>query len=426
MTFISLPVDLVDRLLMTLPNFETLQAAILSSKPMQSRSIWSDPALPSALNLLRYTPPDDPWVFGHATAEPTEVGVITPEDARKLARNAAVVAAFQDFFSHREKDRRFESSKLTPVESLRFTRALYRVMLFQQVFPGKTTIFIRDPDTAEEAEIRTARKIFFAMFPTAELREIHAVETLLDYLGWWLVGKVGRHPTYDQHSTVVPAAVFLQALQERSLRLMDDHFDPATNDKDNVLLADYIVGPLEDVLQDRAEPPLDYDFPRSKYILDHIEGESDTCKKCGANEGINLWTESNWEVQNNITLEFLGWKLAWLPLAGLLSENAFETAALREHLRAFRVQNFLRDLFALKMMPEYASWSPQDKLCERCLRLFMREHIHLWLLQQKREAGEAIPEDCRYGYDCPTQVHDVEHSKRLNHLCPPTKQTLER
>jgi hypothetical protein len=108
--FISLPVDLVDRLLMTLPNFETLQAAILSSKPMyyvftaHPHSIVKavafnlvGPALPSALNLLRYTPPDDPWVFGHAT----EVGVITPEDARKLARNAAVVAAFQDFFSHR-------------------------------------------------------------------------------------------------------------------------------------------------------------------------------------------------------------------------------------------------------------------------------------------------------------------------------------
>lgn len=159
-------------------------------------------------------------------------------------------------------------------------------MLFQQVFPGKTTIYIRDPDTAEEAEIRTARKIFFAMFPTAELREIHAVETLLEHLGWWLVGKVGRYPTYLQHSTVVPAAVFLQALQERSLRLMDDHFDSATDDEDNVLLVDYIVRPLEDVLQDRAEPPLDYDFPRSKYILDHIEGESDTCECVCGSEGV--------------------------------------------------------------------------------------------------------------------------------------------
>jgi hypothetical protein len=106
--------DIVDRIFLFLPDFETLQAAILGSKSMYSvfsahpHSIVKaiafnlvGPALLSAINVLRCQPPDDPWTFGHALPESTEVGVITPEDARKLSRNALVVNTFQDIFSSR-------------------------------------------------------------------------------------------------------------------------------------------------------------------------------------------------------------------------------------------------------------------------------------------------------------------------------------
>jgi len=63
------------------------------------------PALLSAMNVIRNNAPvaslNDWWVIGHADPEPTEVGVLTPEDTRKLSKNAVVVNTFQDIFSFR-------------------------------------------------------------------------------------------------------------------------------------------------------------------------------------------------------------------------------------------------------------------------------------------------------------------------------------
>ncbi|KAJ7078676.1 hypothetical protein C8R44DRAFT_582257, partial [Mycena epipterygia] len=134
--------DIIDRVLTFLSDFETLQAAILCSNRCTPFSPHPHsiveavafnligPALLSAMNVIRNNSPvatvDDWW--------PTEVDVLTPEDMRKLSKNAVVVNTFQDIFSFRHKDRRSESSKLNPEESLRFTRALYRIMLFAKVF----------------------------------------------------------------------------------------------------------------------------------------------------------------------------------------------------------------------------------------------------------------------------------------------------
>jgi hypothetical protein len=64
---------------------------------------------------------------------------------------------------------------------------MYRIMLFQEVFPGKTTIYIDDEDTKEEAEIRAAWKDFFATFASSELCEIHTVGNFIEALGTWLL-----------------------------------------------------------------------------------------------------------------------------------------------------------------------------------------------------------------------------------------------
>ncbi|KAF7364890.1 hypothetical protein MVEN_00359500 [Mycena venus] len=109
-------------------------------------------ALLSAMNFIKYQ-----RTVGHATAEPTQIGLIAPENAHKLSRNALVVNTFQDVFSSRHKDRGSECSKLSPVESLCFTRAVYRIALFADVFPGRYTCFIDDDETEEEAEIHHFR-----------------------------------------------------------------------------------------------------------------------------------------------------------------------------------------------------------------------------------------------------------------------------
>ncbi|KAJ7160031.1 hypothetical protein C8R46DRAFT_905708 [Mycena filopes] len=196
--------DIVHRILLFLPDFRALKAVILSSKSLHAvfashphttvKAVASNlvgPALLAALNLVRNTGPtlaqDDPWGFGKATAEGTEPGVITPEEARELASNAVVVNTLEDIYSSRHKDRSSQSSILSAVESLRFTRAMYRIMLFQKTFPANNTPFFDDSDTDEEEEIKTARKDFFAMFPTQELREIYIVDNFIGALGPWLV-----------------------------------------------------------------------------------------------------------------------------------------------------------------------------------------------------------------------------------------------
>ncbi|KAJ6585572.1 hypothetical protein B0H19DRAFT_1227951 [Mycena capillaripes] len=410
--------DIIDRILMFLPDFGTLQAAILSSKSMYLifsahphsiikavASNLTGLAFLSAMNLVRYQRPADAdylWVHGHATTEPIEVGVITQEDARKLSESARIVNTFQDIYSSRHKDRSSPSSKLTPIESLRFTRAMYRIMLFADVFDSKYTIYIDDEDTEEEAEIRAARKDFFAMFPSPELCEILTVGNFIDALGIWLYRKV--KPLFyvnNQHSTAVPPRVLLQAYEERNPFFVNQYFDDDTFAEANNLLIDYIKQPLEDVWADREEPSLMGESSCTKYILDHVEGNNDICQQCDTNAGIDLWTESNWEVQNDITHAFL--RINMEDVSFELAYGYLVTAALTTPIHDVRAQDLIRDLFALKT-PEYATWSAQDKLCEACLKHFMSQHIHLWLLPRKREAGERIPEDCWHGFPCRTEV----------------------
>ncbi|KAJ7741269.1 hypothetical protein B0H16DRAFT_1862024 [Mycena metata] len=187
---------------------------IPSCKRSRTTSYIVGPGLLSALNLVRNNGPsttnDDPWGYGQATAEPTEPRVISPEEVRQLTGNAVVVNSLEDIFSFRHKDRNFQSSRLSAVESLRFTRAMFRIMLFEKTFPANNTVYIDDADTEEEVEIRTARRDFFAMFSTQHLREIYTVNSFIDSLGTWLV---------------LPAAVLLQAYQERDPQLIESHFD---------------------------------------------------------------------------------------------------------------------------------------------------------------------------------------------------------
>ncbi|KAJ7133470.1 hypothetical protein C8R44DRAFT_977616, partial [Mycena epipterygia] len=182
-------------------------AAVLCSKSMYSvfaahshsivKAVASNligPALLFAINVIRHVLPvgtPDAWVFGHADPEPTEGGALTPEDTRKLSKNAVVVNTFQNIFSFRHKDRRSEYSKLRPAESLHFTRELYRIMLFASLFPGRFTLFIDEEGTEEEEKkIRVAWKEFLAVFPTLELCEIYIVNNFIEALAQWFVDKV--------------------------------------------------------------------------------------------------------------------------------------------------------------------------------------------------------------------------------------------
>ncbi|KAJ7741266.1 hypothetical protein B0H16DRAFT_1565137 [Mycena metata] len=437
--------DILDRILTFLPDFKTLQAAILSSKSAHAvfaahpHSIVKavaynliGPALLSAIHLIRNKPPvssfSDPYTFGQAPPEPTDVGVITPEDARKLSRNAVVVDTFHDIYSFRHKDRSTKSNRLTAVESFRFTRALYRIMLFADVFPGSHTPDLDGNIEPEDEEAQhAARREFFTVFPTPDLREIGTVSNFIEDLGTWLKRKAfnpDKPKSHPGQAQAVPPALFLEAYQKLDPQIIDDYFDSVRLWEANELLDAYIHGPLGAVLRDRGEILRPWGEPRcSKYVLDAVEGEDDLCQQCGVNVGIGAWTESNWETQNEVLLLFRPMDLKRVRLKGRLADNPHEKGVWEAHIKDVPLQELLRDLFEFKT-PEYLSWSPQDKLCDMCLLSFIASHIHLWLLQRKRQAGEFIPEDCSFGYDCRKQFHnpgDLEHTKEFNHLCAPTK-----
>ncbi|KAJ7160039.1 hypothetical protein C8R46DRAFT_1106808 [Mycena filopes] len=433
--------DIMHRILLFLPDFRTLKAVILSSKSLHAvfashpRSITKaiafnlvGPALLAALNLARnrgpILPEDDPWGFGKATAEDTEPGVITPEEARELANNAVVVNTFQDIYSFRHKDRSSQSSTLSAVESLRFTRAMYRIMLFQKTFPANNTPFIDDSDTDEEEEIKTARRDFFAMFPTQDLREIYTVNNFIGALGPWLVRNLSGSvkdrglATCQEYVTIVPAAVLLQAYQDQNPRPIEDHFNIECFPSSNNLLTYYIEEPIITVIDDREEESPEGSKSCTQYVLDHVVGEGEPCHQCGSPSGIDLWNEANWEIQDNISVEFLANTMKWMPMKGRLRTNVDAP-----ELVDVRMSDLLRDLFdpAATRIAEFAAWEARDKICTGCIRKFVTEHLHLWVLRRKRQAGESIPADCWYGYNCRTQEHNSEHAKKLNHLCAPTR-----
>jgi hypothetical protein len=123
LTSLPLDDDIVDRILTFLPNFTALGATILASKHFYTvfkthphsivRAVAyniTGPALPQAMRVLRYTPPDDPDPQNQNTLGPPPkqwletdpVSPITNDEAGDLVENAAAVAALEDFFSLRQ------------------------------------------------------------------------------------------------------------------------------------------------------------------------------------------------------------------------------------------------------------------------------------------------------------------------------------
>jgi len=117
----SLPLDVIDRILLLLPTFSALRAILLSSKSFNTvfkhhpnsiiRAIAyniTGPALPQAMRLLRttrdrnlYTVSDPPNSASNIWAETDPISQITPDERCKIVENAAVIKALEDLFSSR-------------------------------------------------------------------------------------------------------------------------------------------------------------------------------------------------------------------------------------------------------------------------------------------------------------------------------------
>ncbi|KAJ7130905.1 hypothetical protein C8R46DRAFT_1141429 [Mycena filopes] len=436
--------DILDRVLTLLSDFESLRATILSSKAAYAvftarpqsiiRAVAQNllgPALLSAIHLIRNIPPGasyaEPYKYVRARASGADGNRV---DHRRRCAQALSERRRREHIPHiyslQHKDRSTKSNKLTAVESFRFIRALYRIMLFADVFLGSYTPGLHH--NVEPEDVTTyhlARRTFFTVFPTQDLLEIGTVGFFIGDLGRWLKRKgfntknPKNHP--GQGNVVPPASLLPYHKLDPHWQMIDDYFATAHLWAANPwrLFDNYIHGPLGTVLRDRGE--LDpWAHPLcSPYILGYVEGQDDLCQRCGANAGIELWTESNWELQNDANLAFRPFDLEQLRMRGFLNKDPRERDAWLVHIKAMSLHELFHDLFEVKTA-DYATLNPQEKTCKPCLTRFIDVHTHLCLLQRKRRAGEYIPEDCGRGYRCREQFRNRNHAVEFNHLCAPS------
>uniref|UniRef100_A0A0W0FMG1 Uncharacterized protein n=1 Tax=Moniliophthora roreri TaxID=221103 RepID=A0A0W0FMG1_MONRR len=433
--------DIIDRILQFSPDFAALRAAILTSQSFHNifrthpKSILrtvaynvTGPALPQALRCIRYQLPDtedeDPATGNPVTQHETdERAPITKEETYELVKNANIARDFENLFNLRHKDRKFKSSRLNAEESWRFCRAMYRIMLYSRVFPGSRYYEFEDDDEQEDlatrlATARAERKKFLQDFSPDELYEIHSVSEFLVETAIW-VGK--EYPFNNDNGDIALACgpeIIHECIQTLSLDpLLDALNDIGVHGDDECpLISGYLSYPLSKIYEERKVKPPPTDSSRWKSVLDHIEGENDPCAHCSKITGFNLWGRSTFDYLNGETTLFHPYHLPRI-LKGWLGFSLSDASRLRkEYIDISQdiyciVEDILESDYK---QAEFADRKSEDWLCQECLTKLLKEHLHLWLLDRKRKAGEQIPDNCWYGWNCRTMMHREEHAKKLN------------
>ncbi|KAF8644677.1 hypothetical protein AX16_008337 [Volvariella volvacea WC 439] len=448
----SLPLDddVLDRVFFFLPDFATLQSLILTAKPLFAvfqahpnsitRAICYNvvgPSLPQAIRLIRYKKPaaaesdlnnDTADAFSSAPvpwSETDPISPITKDEVLQLVQNASIVNELEGIFVRRHKDRSLQA-KLSPFESWRFRRAMYRLMLFVKTFSLEDLELSGDEeeDVSVIEEIAEQQQSYLEEFPTDELKELFTVADFLSNLvcsmvadhggsfeDWFeeAVLACGPGRILDAYKTAEPYELE-GYLQEQSIFEMD-------LDGELAPLVRYLLHPLEAIWGKRkAKPP--EETTHWKSILEGcIIDSQDRCQNCDMTRGSELWNESNWE-----TLQYTRIGKNWLHtlFKGDLSRNTIELAFFDEikDKPSFTYHNMMKRMFKTKLSG-FDSWTEQDWLCMNCVKEFITSHLHLWFLEKKREERIPIPnDDCWYGYNCRTQ-RKKDHAQKLNHLAAP-------
>ncbi|KAJ7018682.1 hypothetical protein C8F04DRAFT_1150534 [Mycena alexandri] len=355
--------DIVDRILTFCPSFKSLQCMILVSKTFhrifqtRPKSILRavaynhyynivGPAFPQALRAARYPywnpdrtqrqhEKDDPEEMATAYAEdPGPSGFyITAEDteeSRWLVKNAGMVQTLENAYSLTQKDHTSKTSVLSPQESFRFQRAVYRICLYTHIFSGDRYSLeeIEDMSTATINHIWRQRTAVLAQYPTEELFQIHAVIQFFRGIFEGICEFDSERNLIDLFLSTGPGGVE-RAWEFRSLEAVDDWLGFSMNEGEvTPLYEGYISRPLQVIWVQRGAPE-----PRSgvgaatRSILDTIVGENDTCFQCAASGGLKLLTQANWS------------RLSIVPPALLknrLKENKTETRLFRAAVEQLR------------------------------------------------------------------------------------------
>ncbi|KAJ7726326.1 hypothetical protein DFH07DRAFT_852854 [Mycena maculata] len=347
-----------------------------------------------------------------ATPESDDIGELSSEERGKLQNNAEIVHKLESIFSLRHKDRTSTTSQLTVRESHRFARAMYRIMLYCELF--YLPINLDDIDSMEDdpalLKIWDQRHALLSDFPMPELLEMRAVVAFLHDL----IGEGLDADDYDHICLATGPAVILKAYSSKRFELFEDAVETEvmTSGEDNPFFGEFLSRPLDRIWTERgvALPTSD---GLDSAILEGVRGKNDKCAQCGVVAGLGLWSEANWA--NLINVDFC----ALLP--GALNENDVESDALVElFMSTCPADVVIAEIYDMKTAP-FAGWKRDQSLCAACLDKLIGAHLHLWLYERKVQSGWTPTDNCWYGYNCRTQVHKREHAKARNHLCAPTR-----
>ncbi|KAI9574080.1 hypothetical protein HD554DRAFT_2055080 [Boletus coccyginus] len=240
-----------------------------------------------------------------------------------------------------------------------------------------------------------AQKAFFQKFTSQELVQISKVSRFLQGLAGWVIlaecKAVGSLEVYDFDGLYLFAGphIILRCYEEQSSDPL-----PYSYLFDENVYERFLLPSVEDILSQR-NITIPLAFVGS--ILDDVCGASDTCRGCGRDGRMylpagtkctpNLYNEKNWARLKG----YIGIPSENFPN---LSSNVVEKPLFKMLLEA-DYDTLFHELFAHR--GEHSKdWTKQDWICIDCIREFFRVSVFRWWREQKIQAGDSIPQDCRH------------------------------
>ncbi|PCH33371.1 hypothetical protein WOLCODRAFT_147473 [Wolfiporia cocos MD-104 SS10] len=430
MQFTDLNQDLIDRILTSLSDFNSLASANAAGPPL---------AFPAALRLAR-KPFFREW-FGRRIEEvnkivpdagPDEVHIVQQpidrREAERLVKNGIVVRALEDVFSWRCKDRRSSSSRLSPEESMRFHRAMYCFWLFCGIY----CIPAKGVSNSSGAEINHSEHHaqFLRSFSAEELLEIRRVaDFCADLFGWVTDYCDLFNCPVDAERTAIFTAhcrcnteMGPEAVLENYNRLNVMNW----LSYERLLLGRIRARHCREAPDDRARPRVaarESDPERGLWRARHV---------CRAVSGLKLYGKTNWSlIRGELSLTKLR-----LHLPGHLPRNEYEGERLVS--RVWEPDGYARmmeEIFdaqyappkqteAQAHAPKAGPWNAEGLYCAACVKVLLWERLWVWRGARQLLEPNHIRDDCRRGWKCRKQEH-YGHAEMLNHFCMPARKDGE-
>ncbi|KAH9945585.1 hypothetical protein B0H21DRAFT_744377 [Amylocystis lapponica] len=412
--------DLIDYILSLLSDFKTLSAAILTSSTSYNvfqahpksivRAIAHNVVGPDLRLAIRVVYLDEDYSSPEDVPSEADIDVddISRSVAEDLVSNAAAVQGLEDLFSLRYKDRMSSTSTLSPVESLRFHRAVYRVWSWLRIAE-----YYLDEKGEEEFEFfREEAQRYLSGYTIDEVFEMQKARAFLGETVQWtchVYTTLGycRYPNCEGRNVLmqVPPDI-LVGYRQRIVYNLSEVFDA------DVEWTPAYINTLNTRRVDQADAMTRFD----KAILDEVTGKQDACHRCQTVHGLNLWGRSTWPLLEGC----LNLRGVCNQLPGNLPQNVAETRMLLQHIRNTdplqtmrNYVNMLEELFDFEADPQ-GVWSKDEWYCLDCMCHLFKQRLWKWWLAKKRQLNIPVNEDCWYGYNCRTQTHRHAHASRLN------------